>query len=66
MAASIRSGRTPRSANPTRNSRELLRALRDIDPVIARFVEAATDETAERELAAFVEQHVEPEADAPA
>jgi hypothetical protein len=60
MAASIRSGRSARSSNPERNNRELLRALRDLQPVIARFVEVATDETAERELAAFVEGHVDP------
>jgi hypothetical protein len=66
MAASIRSGRTPRSTDPDRSKRELMRALRDLEAVIARFVEAATDETAEHELAAFVAEHVEPKGDAPA
>lgn len=65
MAASLRSGRSARSSDPERNNRELLRALHDLDPVIARFVEVATDETAERKLAAFVGQHVEPEAERP-
>lgn len=60
MAPSIRSGRSARTPDQPRSSRELLRALRELESVVARFVEAATDEAAEQELAAFVARHVAP------
>jgi hypothetical protein len=57
MAPSIRSGRAARTSDQPRSSRELIRALRELEPMVARFVEAATDESAEQELASFVAQH---------
>jgi hypothetical protein len=62
MAPSIHSGRSTRSPDQPRASRELIRALRELEPIVARFVEAATDESAEQELASFVAQHA-PKAD---
>ena len=58
MAASLRSGRSARSSDPEHTRRELLRALRDLKPVVDRFVDVAMDDTAERELAEFVARHV--------
>jgi hypothetical protein len=58
MAASIRSGRSARSSDPEHTRRELLRALRELKPVVDRFVDVAMDDTAERELAAFVERQL--------
>lgn len=61
MAPSIRSGRSARTPDHPRSSRELLRALRELEPIVARFVDAATDEWAEQELAQLVTRHVRPD-----
>lgn len=63
MAPSIRLGRAARTPDLPRSGRELIRALSELEPIVARFVEVATDASAEQELAAFVARHLGREGD---